>query len=53
VPTLWLGRWYLFQTFEELDSVKDKQAEIKEIRHVIDDANSTGIKNKSNAKGGL
>ena len=27
----WLGKWFLFQTYEELDNVKDKSAEVKEI----------------------
>jgi hypothetical protein len=34
---IWLGRWYLFQTFEEQDSVQDKAGEISQIRHLLDD----------------
>lgn len=33
----WLGLVYLFQTFEELDRVVDKQAEIKEVRQLLDE----------------
>jgi len=31
----WLGKWFLFQTFEELDSVKDKEAEVLQIHEIF------------------
>ena len=34
---IWLGKWFLFQTFEELDSVKDKEPDVKEIHELLDD----------------
>lgn len=33
----WLGIVNLFQTFEDLDSVKDKQAETEAVRQVLDE----------------
>jgi hypothetical protein len=33
---VWLGKLFLFQTFEELDSVKDKEAEVQQIRQLLD-----------------
>ncbi len=33
----WLGKLFLFQTFEELDSIKDKEAEIQQIRQLLDE----------------
>ncbi len=33
----WLGIKNLFQTFEDLESVKDKKADIKAVRQVIDE----------------
>ena len=33
----WLGKLFLFQTFEELDSVKDKEAEVQQIRQLLDE----------------
>ncbi len=37
----WLGERSIFQTFEELDSIADKEAELKEIRQLLyDDTNS-------------
>ena len=35
---VWLGKWFLFQTFEELDSVKDKESEVQQIRQLMEDA---------------
>jgi hypothetical protein len=35
----WLGKLFLFQTFEELDSIKDKQAEVRQIRQLLDENN--------------
>jgi hypothetical protein len=32
----WLGKLFLFQTFDELDRVKDKEAEVLQIRQLID-----------------
>jgi hypothetical protein len=32
----WLGKLFLFQTFEELDSVKDKETEVRQIRQLLD-----------------
>ena len=38
----WLGLKNLFQTFEELDSVKDKQADIQAVRELlIEDADDS------------
>jgi hypothetical protein len=34
---LWLGERLIFQTFEELDSIPDKETELKEIRDLLDD----------------
>jgi hypothetical protein len=31
----WLGKWFLFQTFEELDGIKDKESEVRQIRQLI------------------
>ena len=33
----WLGIVNLFQTFEDLESVKDKQADIQAVRQVLDE----------------
>mgnify|MGYP001583131018 CR=1 FL=1 len=35
LPRTWLGIVNLFQTFEDLESVKDKEADIKAVREVI------------------
>jgi hypothetical protein len=32
----WLGLVDIFQTFEDLESVKDKQADIKAVRKLLD-----------------
>ena len=34
--SIWLGKWFLFQTFEELDSIKDKDSEVQQIRQLLD-----------------
>lgn len=34
----WLGIVNLFQTFEDLESVKDKQADIQAVREVLDES---------------
>jgi len=34
---IWLGIVNLFQTFEDLESVKDKQADIQAVRQVLDE----------------
>jgi hypothetical protein len=36
----WLGRWFLYQTFEELDSVKDKEYDAQQTRQLIDSLDS-------------
>lgn len=36
----WLGRWCLCQTFKELDSEKDKESEVGEIRKLINEEKS-------------
>jgi hypothetical protein len=33
---VWLGKLFLFQTFEELDSIKDKETEVLQIRQLLD-----------------
>jgi hypothetical protein len=33
----WLGLYNLFQTFEDLESVKDKQTDILSVRQLLDD----------------
>jgi hypothetical protein len=33
----WLGRWFLFQTFEDLDAIKDKQVEAKSMRVILEE----------------
>jgi hypothetical protein len=40
---LWLGKWFLFQTFEELDSVKDKEYDAQQTRHLIDSLDSPNL----------
>lgn len=42
--TFWLGNGYMFQTFEELDSIIDKASEIKEIRQLLDENNADADK---------
>jgi len=39
MPFYWLGKWYLFQTYEELDLIKDRALEIQEIRQLLDENN--------------
>ena len=39
----WLGIVNLFQTFADLESVKDKQADIQELRQAIDENASTEV----------
>lgn len=34
---IWLGKWLLFQTFEELDNAKDKQSEVLQVRQLLDE----------------
>lgn len=34
---VWLGEWFLFQTFEDLDSAKDRGSYCQEIKRLIDD----------------
>jgi hypothetical protein len=34
---IWLGIVNLFQTFEDLESVKDKQADTQAVRRVLDE----------------
>lgn len=34
---IWLGLCNLFQTFEDLDSVKDKQADTQAVRQLLDE----------------
>jgi hypothetical protein len=36
---IWLGLSDLFQTFEDLESVVDKEAEIANIRELLDEGN--------------
>jgi hypothetical protein len=38
---IWLGVWYLFQTFDELDQIKDKANDALEIRQLLDDDDSS------------
>jgi len=35
----WLGKWFLFQTFEELDGVKDKETEVRQICLLLEGEN--------------
>ena len=49
----WLGICYLFQTFENLDRVKDKQAEIKIIRNLIDEDSEASPAGRSKKASGL
>jgi len=37
---VWLGKWFLFQTFVELDSVKDKEYDAQQTRQLIDSLGS-------------
>ena len=39
----WLGKWFLFQTFEGLDRVKDKGTEALQIRQLLDEENRIDI----------
>jgi len=39
----WLGKWFLFQTFEELDSVKDKEYDAQQTRQLIDSLDSPNL----------
>ena len=43
VQILWLGIVDMFQTFEDLESIKDKQAETKVIQALLD-AHTSGLK---------
>ena len=36
----WLGERSIFQTFEDLDTIVDKETELKEIRQLLDDNTS-------------
>lgn len=40
VKNIWLGLSDLFQTFEDLESVVDKEAEIANIRELLDESDS-------------
>ena len=41
LKSIWLGERSIFQTFEGLDSIVDKETELKEIRQLLyDDTNS-------------
>ena len=40
VLQIWLGLSDLFQTFEDLESVVDKEAEIANIRELLDESDS-------------
>lgn len=40
----WLGIVNMFQTFEDLESVKDKQADIKAVRQLLDEDKTNGAK---------
>ena len=37
--SIWLGKWFLFQTFQELDSVKNKEVEAQQIRQLFESSN--------------
>jgi hypothetical protein len=37
---VWLGKWLLFQTFDELDSIQDKVTEVDEIRQLLAEEDS-------------
>jgi len=37
VKVIWLGIVNLFQTFEDLDKVKDKQVDIQAIRELLEE----------------
>ena len=39
----WLGKWFLIQTFEELDSVKDKEYDAQQTRQLIDSLDSPNL----------
>lgn len=38
----WLGRQSLFQTFADLDEVKDKTAEVRAVRELLDEGGKNG-----------
>ena len=35
------GKWFLFQTYEELDSVKDKEYDARQTRQLLEDKPET------------
>ena len=43
----WLGIANLFQTFEDLESVKDKWANIQAVRQVLDEEGENGAEVRS------
>lgn len=43
----WLEIVNLFQTFDDLESVKDKQADIQAVRQVLDEEDKTGVEVRS------
>lgn len=44
VNNLWLGIVNLFQTFEDLESVKDKQADTQAVRQVLDEEDGAEVR---------
>jgi hypothetical protein len=38
---VWLGKWFLFQTFDELDKVKDKDFDEQQIHQLFEDKPNT------------
>jgi hypothetical protein len=43
----WLGLYNLFQTFEDLESVKDKQSDIQAVRQLLDETDGTSKETQS------
>lgn len=41
--SVWLGKWFLFQTFDELDSVRDKESNIQQTRHLLGVESDSGV----------
>jgi hypothetical protein len=37
VEMIWLGSWYTFQTFKELDEVEDKMSYTQEVRDLLEE----------------
>jgi hypothetical protein len=37
----WLGKGFLFQTFEELDCIEDKELKTLQIRRLLDESSET------------